>query len=756
MFNRLQKYIMISVFLFSLLFTNATPSHAQAAATATAITFLQLGQVDTYIMRGPSDEDRIVFGLPADWQLVEGGTIQLFLGVSFSNNATGAAAVPASPPSQNGGTLTIRFNNVIVGVVQLDKVGEQTVNVDIPLDALRSRRSDKFMDLQLILDSRDNCTLNQNTTIIVHGSSGITLSHNTILPDISLVNFPYTLFHDTFIPDTAIIVIPDKPTAPELQSALSVIAGLGNLTNVNFEMSMTTVSLLTPEQLATNHIILIGKAQSLPILSQLKSSVSVVGGQFKLTGIDLNDGVIQMLNSPWSPAHIILIISGNNDDGVVKAAQAVTTGVLRPSYAPNLSVVKQVNEIPVPISTSIDTTLADRGYRDDSLQSRGAQNFSYTFYIPPGKTITPEAFFELAYGHSNLLNYDRAGIVVRLNGLPVGSIRMSDETAANPINLNKVSLPSALIRSGINHLDLRVNVVPKDICASLDLRGEWITVWSQSRLHLPLIDAQALTSDGVVDLSNYPVPFVNDPTMGKTAFVLEKDDLTTWQSALGIARFLGVNTRGVMTTLKVFFADDTTPEELTKYNLILVGHPTKMKIVQDINQILPAPFDVGDVATEKNVQVNFMIQANSPIGYIEILPSPWNANNVVLAVLGNTSQGVIWAATPLGDSPLRSRLSGNFASINGQQIITADTRLTPTEPGANAPAPSPAFVMPASPATTTVNGWIPIILAISVALLIITISGVVYIGWSRNRTKVKNPSRSGQNNQPKRHQSDEE
>jgi hypothetical protein len=307
-------------------------------------------------------------------------------------------------------------------------------------------------------------------------------------------------------------------------------------------------------------------------------------------------------------------------------------------------------------------------------------------------------------------------------------------------------------------LDLRANVVPKDICASPDLRGEWITVWSQSRLHLPLIDAQALTSDGVVDLSNYPVPFVNDPTMGKTAFVLEKDDLTTWQSALGIARFLGVNTSGVMTTLKVFFADETTPEELAKYNLILVGRPTKMKIVQDINQMLPAPFDVGDVATEKNVQVNFRIPANSPIGYIEILPSPWNANNIVLAALGNTPQGVIWAVTPLGDSPLRSRLSGNFASINDQQIITADTRLTPTEPGANTPAPGPDFVVPASPVTAPVNGWIPFILAISVAFLIITVAGILYIGWFRNRarTRVKKPASSGQNNQPKRHQSDEE
>jgi len=755
MLNNLQKYLMISVLLFTSLFTTATPSYAQATATTTSITLLQLGEVDTYIMQGPFDEDNIVFGLPSDWQLVEGGSLKLFLGVSFNtNNAAGGAVEPLSQSIQNGGTLSVVFNNVIVGIIQLDKVGEQVVDVEIPLDALRSRRIDKLMSLQLILDGRDNCDLDQNIMIIVRGSSSITLSHNPIPPDVSLVNFPYTLFHDSFIPDSAIIVVPDNPTAAELQSAFSVIAGLGNLTSVKFAMSMTTVSLLTTEHLSSNHIILIGKAGSLPILSRLKPSVTVVDGQFKFSGSDFDDGIIQMLNSPWSSAHAVLIVSGNSDVGIVKAAQALSTGVIRPSYGPNISVVKKVNEVPVPTSIPVDTTLADLGYENASLQSSGTDTFSYTFYIPPGKTVTSEAFFELAYGHSSLLNYGRTGIVVRLNGSPIGSIRMSDETAVNPINLNKISLPSALINSGINRLDLRINLEPKDICASFDLRGEWITIWPQSRLHLPLSDTQAaITSEAAFSLSDYPAPFINDPTMGRTAFVLEKDDLTTWQSALGVARFLGANTRGVMTTLKVFFADDSTPEELANYNLILVGYPDRMKILKDINQFLPAPFEVGNIATEKNVQVDFRIPADSPIGYIEILPSPWNADNIILAVLGNTQQGVIWATAPLGDSPLRSRLAGNFASINDQQIITADTRLITTESANSAPN----FVKPVSPEISPVNSWIPLILSISVGLLFITVLGVLYFGWLRNRarTKVKNTAVGSQHTEPKSHQTSE-
>lgn len=738
MFNRLSKNILTSIIFMCLLFGNIIPANAQTSTDSDVIFFTQLGESDSYIMRGPFDEDRIVFGVPADWELIDGASLQLFLRVTFRNNVA-AGVDPTLPQSQNGGTLSVILNNVLADTIPLDVLGEQSIDINIPFDALRSRRDDKMMDLQLILDSMTNCDVLQDTTIVVRGSSNIKLPHRTILPDTSLVNFPYTISHNTFIPDSAIIVVPDQPTAAEMQSALTVAAGLGNLTSTNFLMSITSLGSLTPELRLANHLILVGNAGSLPLLTEFGSEVSYVSGSFNLAGMAATDGIIQMVNSPWSSAHAVLIVSGNSDEGTVKAAQALSTGVIRPSSAPNISIVEKVNDTPSTAAILTDTTLADLGYSNRTIQSRGLQTSTFAFYIPPGKTVASDAYFELAYGHSNLLNYDRSGAVIRLNGQPVGNLIMNDDTASNAINLIQIDLPAELITPGTNTIEVRLNLIPKDVCTSLDLRGEWVSIWAQSKLHLPLVEVLPVVAESLVNLSNYPAPFVNQQNMSQTAFILEKDNISTWQSALRIARYLGSRTAGAMSTLKVFFADEAPAEDLADYDLILIGRPTKMKIAQDINPYLPAPFEQGDIATENGVQVNYQIPADSPIGYIQMLKSPWNSEKIILAVLGNTAQGVDWAAIPLGDSPLRARLGGNFASINDQQIITADTRFDDGTSQSRAPIPVPTLLVPAVATIpiTPVNNWIPLALGVSIALLVLTLLGIIASSWLRNRSRTR-------------------
>jgi hypothetical protein len=94
-----------------------------------------------------------------------------------------------------------------------------------------------------------------------------------------------------------------------------------------------------------------------------------------------------------------------------------------------------------------------------------------------------------------------------------------------------------------------------------------------------------------------------------------------------------------------------------------------------MNYAMPAPFSIGsDVSNEDFFQVDYLISPDSPLGYLELFSSPWNADNGVLAILGNTQQGLNWASSTLIDPTLRSRLAGNYAEINGRQVITHDTR----------------------------------------------------------------------------------
>lgn len=708
------------------------------------VTFLQLGE-NEISMNGPFDAARVKFGIPATWRLTGGAEIEIFMNVSYGAVGTNDSSTPSV--NQNGGSLSVIMNNVVLGVVQLNETGELSVKYQIPVEALISRRDDGLMELDFALESGFDCSFSQSTIVVIHPFSRFTLPHDNIPPDTSLLNFPRPLYSTSFIADSALVVLPDQPTAAELQSALTIGAGLTNLTGSDFKMNLSSVSRLTAEQLKTNHLILVGTPNSFSsLLSELQLPSPVSGNQYQITGLESDDGVVEMIGSPWSQSHVVLLVSGNSDIGVLKSSQAITTGVLRAGPHPNVSVVKNIQSLFAPASMPVDFTLSDLGYSTNIMDSRGSTTFSYDFNVPPGKAVASDAFFELAYGHSALLNYDRSGIIVLLNGQPLGSVKLSAETASQPVNHIKVNMPPSLVQIGVNRIEVVANVVPFDICATIDLNSEWITVWSDSQLHLPLSDTLVASPNAVSDLSEYPAPFINQPTLDTTAFVLQQNDFESWQASFGIASYLGNSASGSIIFLKVFYADRISEAEYPLYNFIFVGRPSGSPFIESINKDLPAPFEANsDIAIEKNMPATFLIPPDAPIGYVELLPSPWNKNNTIVAVVGNTSQGIVWAATAVGDSPLGSRLAGNFVVVNDQQVLTTDTRLVPLSTlNISASTPIPTTVSPAkSPSTLNTyskNTWIPLALVALAALTFLTLAAVGYSGWINNRTrnKIKN------------------
>ncbi len=710
----------------------STPGLTASFSEADVITFEQVGKSET-ILTGPYDTTTLLFGVPADWNLTGGASLDLFMTVVFNTNALGSV----NSGFMYGGTFYVRLNGVTVGILTLNQVGDVHEHLVIPETALHSRRSDGRMELTFLLDSGLTCQVNQQMNVIVQPISRFILPHTTVTPDTSLVNFPRPIYQDSIYPDTALVVVPEKATAGELQSALTVAAGLGNLTSSALTMTLTTVNELTPEQQATQHLILVGNAASLPMLNELNLPMPASGSQFQ--GSNPDDGVVQMVNSPWNPAKAVLLVSGNNDAGTIKAAQAVSTGILRSNSAPNLALIEQVDPQPVPVSLPVDQKFSDMGYDRQVLERLGINTATYNFYIPPGQTLAQDSYLELVYGHSALLDYDRSGVVVLLNDQPIGSARFSDATAAQSINQVQITIPSSVVVPGRNRLDVRATLVLRDNCIGPELNGQWLTIWPESRLHLPLSPAQASPELGF-DLSAYPLPFVLHPTLGSTAFVLQRDDPKAWRTALRIARYLGDRTNGPLTTLAAFFGDDVPAAERAKYNFLVIGRPSQMPVVKEINASLPAPFgEGGDIASENNLQVKYRVPSDSPIGYVQMLPSPWNPDLVVIAALGNDVQGVAWASSALVDAPVRSLLAGNFAVINGRQVISTDTRLK-SLPAETAPGevPGVAVVQPSLDLTLPVASrpaWILPALVVSAALAVLILLVVATSSWARNRAR---------------------
>jgi len=761
--SRILYFLFVSLIVLGVLLTSlSTPAGAQGVnATPTpviplpeetplsgvnTINFYQIRQADIQLV-GPYDVAFVVFGLPAEWKL--NGTADFSLNLNVSLNSVSADQAVGGI----GGTLVVEFNREVIGSFPLTQSGDITVPMQIPLEALNPVRDDGLQELVFVLDSGLSCQLNQQMAVTVRTSSNITFPHETILPDTSLARFPFPIYQNSIYPDNALIVVPADPTAEELQSAMAVSAGLGRMSGSRIALDLTSIDKLSPEQISSNNIILVGKAATLPILEQVQFPLAPAAGNFQSAGGNADDGIVQMVNSPWSPGRVVLLVSGNTDLAVVKAAQAVSTGVLRQNAVPNLSIIQQVQEGLQPSLQKTDLTLLELGYSNVLLQRRGVDSATYRFYIPPGMTVSQDAYFELVYGNSALIDYGRSGLVVQVNGQPVGSVRFSDTTAANATNHVQINLPPSVVLPGNNTLEVISNLQPTDNCSIPNLRGLWATIWSESHFHLPLI--QTLAETGLaIDLTDYPAPFVFDASLSTTALILPRNDLESWRSALQVAAYLGDSSNGPIAQLKTFYADAIPDSAQTSLNMLVLGLAPQMPIVAELNDVLPAPFESeAGIATERNMQVTFRIPPDSPVGYVEFLPSPWNEKNIVIVAVGNLRQGAAWAASALYESSLRSRLAGNFAVINGQQVTTTDTRVSlPAESVMPTSQPNVAVIPPSVDTTVPIvisrPIWILPALVITLVVIVLILVGVVYSSSTQNKRRGKfiPPAKEDENN----------
>jgi cellulose synthase operon protein B len=731
------------------------PRQAGLVSDPNIVTWEMLGLNETQL-DGPYDSTYLSFGLPADWKLTEGSTLNLSLGIfvnasvqNQSNPAITSSGLSTPVGAIGAGTLTVYLNSTTLIVLPLDQVGEVEKNIQIPLDAFKTTNNNGFVEVSIVLNSDPSCYNFYQTNVVVRTSSYFTLPHELVRPDTSLMNFPRPIYQDSFIPSSVLVVIPDQPSAADLQAALTVAAGLDKLSSGNLTIDMVTLGKLTPEQETVNHLIFVGNSASLPILRQLQLPLPVDGGQFKVPGGSADDGLVQLVDSPWNNANVILVVSGNTDSGTIKAAQAVSNGVFRSNKFPNLAIVQEVQTTPVLSPQPTDQTLDSLGYKGRLFESRGVGSISYYFNIPLGWTVSSDANFGLIFGHSALINYNNSGIVVLLNGKPIGSVRMSDATAGLSTNKVLITIPASAVIPGKNRLEVRVNLLPNDECASRDARGLWVNVWPESTLHLPLM-LMPINPASNLGLASYPAPFSYYPLLDNTAFVLQHNDLESWKAALKIAAFLGSNANGPVVALKVYYGDNLPETERSKYNFLIIGRPSQMPVMGEINSNLPISFLEGsDILSGGNFQVTYRISPDSPMGYMEMLPSPWNPDNVILAVLGNTPQGLNWATLSLIDSSLRYRLAGNFAIINDKQIITTDTRSSPTIKPAPTQSAEIVVIPPnnmdtTSSTATQQTAWVFPAFIASVVLIVLLSVFVFIRSWSSNR--VRSISKKGGQN----------
>jgi hypothetical protein len=432
-------------------------------------------------------------------------------------------------------------------------------------------------------------------------------------------------------------------------------------------------------QQASEHLIFVGKPDQLPPLAELSLPLPIVNDTRTFdpdaVGGSTDDGILQMIVSPWNPARAVLVVSGNTDAAVVKAGQTISTGSFATAITiePNLSLIASVAESVDAAMMELvadERTFADLGYESVIHERQGYLEVEYEFTIPPGYVAGIESYLDIVFNHSAIIDYGRSGISIKMNDQVIGSIEFDDESTERSID--RMSIPPTTLHVGQNRLQVLIAIFPRAKCLPPNLNGIWATVWAESLLYLPLQEV-GITNATFVDLRRYENLLLADPSLSNSLFILPHDKPTAWQVATDMTSYLGKQFQGEMFEAKSAFANDVPDNLRTGYNWVVVGRPSTLPVLQELGENLPLPFiPDSDVAITGGSTIEYRMPSDINLGYLQLLASPWDIDRFVLAVLGNTPTGIMEAGNALiHDS---SDLAGNFAVVVQGQIRSGDTR----------------------------------------------------------------------------------
>lgn len=715
----------------SLIFTAAAaaPTPQTAQGNDAMIRFDMIGQPDT-LLRGPYATMNARFGLPANWAYEKNASLQLII----TSSVVSASGQAVANGQFIGATLNVSLNDNDVATIPLVAGPSVTYDVPIPASALQSRLNDGRQQLTLFLDAGNDCTdADRHTSAMISGASHFTIPFAEQTPTLDLTTLPRPIFQrDSIFPVGSTIVVPDQPSAQELQAALTVASSFGRMSSGEMSVSLVPMSQMTPNMRTDSQLVFVGKSSTLSLLQGVALPAPVSNNTFAPAGMQTDDGVLQLAVSPWNTGRALLVVGGNTDLGVVKAAQALSSENIQTIGNRNLSLVADV--IPPALQQSGATmqretqTLGELGFGILSVNGVGRKDAIVQFTLPPGFVAAEDTYLDLTFNHSGLLDFSRSGLTVFMNKSLIGSVLLSEQTASTVTQ--RIKIPASALSTGTNELRFQVDLAPISQCSILDFSNVWFSIQPESVLHLPLRPATA-GSVQLRDMSAYPYPFASEPTLSNLAFVLPKGDPSAWNAAAQIALKLGRQSSGALFNPGAAF-DGEIPEDIrNERHLIVIGLPSDMQLFKELKDTLPAPFEEGtNVAVLQGQQVAYRFPADADLGFLELVISPWNSERVILAVAGTTQAGIEQASRTLIDPVFSGRLRGNFVLVNGESLSVADTRtglglaaVNDTTTVSTAPAQVPAAgatAVASSPVDLFTSGvdWIPMVVG-GLAILIV-------------------------------------
>jgi hypothetical protein len=626
-----------------------------------SFTFRNMGE-ETFVMHFPSIHETVLT-LPNQWNVAYP---QSYLEIHYD--------LFEDHEWEHGRPLVeVYVNEYLAGVFAPQKGKNHIARIDLPY-LLFEDRPFNFLNAYTITfqyiigegDAFNEDWCDYEGVLTITSESTLNIVFDEIGVRRSLEFFPRPLVQDSFLPETLHFILPDDYTESDLAALATTASAIGRGTDGNVRINVIAASQATNSLLADTNAVVIGRPENNTFIKNLYDTATMptelsVDGS-KILGIDDNDaGVLQLIASPQNIKYSYLIVTGNSELGLMRAAQALSDPPIGMAgvvfvVTSDLALTPESNE------KEFTRSFSELGFEDRIVYGIGrSQNF-VSFFVPRDWEIQDDARIVLNYAHSAGMSYSHSAMNIYLNDVPIADAIIDERIGEKQIEIPLK--PAHVLVGNQNIIRIETVIEQRLECAPYDQRSVWMMVRESSALHLPY---SKITSDENLPPIAHPLNhLVMSPeilfSLGSEPSKKALDSIANLSFVLG-RRLLDIQTGY---KFAVNLDSEFEPDEHPEASLVLVGMPTKNDSIVRINDALPQPFVEGENAlTPKQFMNKYRIQEDISIGLIQALPAPWNPFKLITVITGTTDEGFDWALDAAVDDGMNRAMAGDIVFVRG-------------------------------------------------------------------------------------------
>lgn len=540
-------------------------------------------------------------------------------------------------------TLTVAMNGSPVDSFYLDKTNQTDaiVTIAIPARLLRGGMNVLTITIKMRSDLEDLCDDVHNPALwtLLDRESRLTVHYEDkpVVPDLAGFARDYAnpdlLYGDHPERVHAVILVPPEPTPGEWDALAGLATLLGQEVGLGRgEFRVVMGGRAEASALRDRHLILIGSPTFLRPFTTGAWSVPI-----PLDAVMREPaGFLMEFASPFHPARRLLVVTGRDDGAIRLAAEHLKT----PNSVRSLKGrVATFDKPPAEVMTESEWSeaayvvrLVDLKLSDMVLRGKFYHSMNFTIPNPFVGKIKEGAFVRLSMSHSELLLPQSSSLLLKVNGEPIKSIRLTRDTA--PRNTWDVRIPLAFLGSRFLTFEIEIFMdIGDPECYYYHPEMAWFTLHNDTLLYLPVDDSQGET------LANYPYMFLKWNRFDRLVVAL-MDPITdgALTTAVNAVMFLSQSLRNpTYVEARMVPAKSLSEADRADANLLVVGALGSLMSDSTWLPILPKELvERSDIPGRADIL--------NTSGFLALSRSPFQPSRRVLAIVGRSDREIGYAA----------------------------------------------------------------------------------------------------------------